>query len=271
MGGRDKVYIVDVKDDLLRRIPTEIKDDAVYRTHFTSFEKGDNAKEFAIQLFREYDRNAKLVITSLLHCALPCIAAGIPVIFLQEENLSYRFSWLEKLIPLYTKDCFEKIDWNPKPIDISFIKKKVFEVDKRRIFSTYEEKNGILDISWFYENRDKHFYVNDSALLLKQFIDDHWKREDEIQYSFWGMTQTSEWLVDYIEENYPNASLAHIYDSYRNVTFRGIVSEKPEVITQRNPNEIVFVTGYGAVNAANEFFHRIHKKEGTYAFCTVPQ
>ena len=76
-----KVFVVDVPDSVL---PKDIKSNAVIATHKHDHDHfGDGwKKQQAQKLLDTYKNEAKLVITSRLHCALPCQAMGIPVIYL---------------------------------------------------------------------------------------------------------------------------------------------------------------------------------------------
>ena len=58
--------------------------------------------------YQEYQDNASLIITSLLHISTPCVAYGIPVI-LARDLISYRFSWLDKLLPIYSENDYEGV------------------------------------------------------------------------------------------------------------------------------------------------------------------
>jgi len=104
--------------------------------------------KMAKKLLSLYRNEAKLVITTRLHCALPCLAMGIPLLFFGNEN-DYRISIIKdlqvpiykappkrkgflKLRPIYNlyKNIFaflyyRKIDWNPKSYDIEAEKKKL--------------------------------------------------------------------------------------------------------------------------------------------------
>ena len=73
-----------------------------------------------------YRSRAKLIITTLLHCALPAIAMGIPVVVFYPLNDKEahnsdreRFSSLEELVRVHRFDEIENINWKPEPIDIS--------------------------------------------------------------------------------------------------------------------------------------------------------
>ena len=56
--------------------------------------------EIAEDLLRRYAR-AKFVITSRIHCALPCLALGTPVVFINSFQDKSNLSRLEGLIDLF--------------------------------------------------------------------------------------------------------------------------------------------------------------------------
>lgn len=239
-GKHEKVYIVDVDSNLMNTIPAELKEGAEFRTHIRTAGL-DDPKAAALKQYNEYIDNAGLVITSLLHCAVPCMAAGIPVVFLK-SHFSFRFSWLDKLLPIYTPDNANSIDWNPKDLDIRDHQRRVLELTVDRLEKEYHKYEGILGLSYYYEDRVRHEYINDTCKSIADYINQNWtEREKAYKYSIWCMTERAEWVVDYISDNYPNAILCHVYDSYRKETFRGIMSEHPEEI-KNHMDETVFVT-----------------------------
>lgn len=72
----------DVKTRLKQLIDPEILSKAEYLTHeYKETENEQTRFERAESLLRKYAR-AQLVITSRIHCALPCLALGTPVIFI---------------------------------------------------------------------------------------------------------------------------------------------------------------------------------------------
>ena len=88
----------------------------------------------AEQLLETYRSRAKLIVTTMLHCALPAIAMGIPVVVfypLNDETAHAsdreRFSSLEGLVRVHRFEEIESVDWNPKPIDVSEIKLKILD------------------------------------------------------------------------------------------------------------------------------------------------
>jgi hypothetical protein len=74
------------------------------------------------------------MITTLLHCALPAIAMGIPVVvFFPINNEAAhasdreRFSSLEGLVRVHRLEEIESVDWDPQPVDVSEIKLRIFD------------------------------------------------------------------------------------------------------------------------------------------------
>ena len=95
----NKIYMVDVlykfgsrrrrwkdrirKKWLLKRIiPPEILEKAIYMRQVVSKRTTEDEKFIIAEQALEKYATAKLVITSRIHCALPCIALGTPVIFI---------------------------------------------------------------------------------------------------------------------------------------------------------------------------------------------
>ncbi len=96
-----KVFLVDV-DPAMVPIPEPLRRDTETVSHLLSFPYPDELKvEVSRYLLDRYRNDARLVITSRIHCAMPCIAMGIPVVFFGKPNDS-RISPLEDLgLPIY--------------------------------------------------------------------------------------------------------------------------------------------------------------------------
>lgn len=259
-----KVFIVDVPDELIPHIPAEIRNEAVYYTHMHN-NLCENPKELMKKYYETYKNEARLIVTSLLHCSVPCMAAGIPVV-MAKTHISYRFAWLEKLLKLYDEDDFDKIDWNPTPVIYEEHKNRLLNLTVRRLREAYDKYSEIADISYFYEMRDKKTYYVDAFASIKQFIDHTFTDKEKIyKYSIWGLTQISSHAVRYIEEKYPNAELINVYDTFRELTFEGKRSQSPENI-RKNQEDYILVTTNGAKNNALKLFNELGKDRSSYAF-----
>lgn len=247
-GSFDKVIMVDAPTGIEKFIPDNLKSKLVYRTHMHENLKAD-PKELMIEYYKEYKESACLIITSLLHCSVPCIAAGIPVILAKgDKAVSYRFSWLEKLIHIYTLDEFDQINWNAQPIMYDEHKQRVEALTIKRLQDTFEKYYEILDLSYFYEMRQRKEYINDACKEIIDFIDTNWKDVNkEYKYAIWGLTQVGEYIYSYIQEKYKNAELCHVYDTYKQEKMCGLVSQHPQNIPNFK-DELIIVATNGAIN-----------------------
>lgn len=95
----------------------------------------------ASELLEQYRQRARLVVTSKIHCAMPCIAMGIPVVFLYDEKRrdDYRVHLIEELIgihyirrkgllaPLLNRWRGRSINWSPLAPDIETLKQEITE------------------------------------------------------------------------------------------------------------------------------------------------
>lgn len=84
----------------------------------TNVQRAEQRLKSAQTLLNEF-ASARLVITSKLHCAMPCVAMGTPVVMLHPDLDDPRFAGLTKVLgirnPLQTSDA---ANWNPEPRDI---------------------------------------------------------------------------------------------------------------------------------------------------------
>lgn len=162
-----KVFLVDVKDEVKKYIPKNILENAVEVTHEFSRDKNNPNKEerekfekrTAEDTLNMYRDEAKLIITSRLHCALPCTAMGIPVIVCRDMR-EHRFEGVDKLLNYYTPDEYDKIDWNPTVPDIEELKVKLLDLTIHMIQEKYEKYHRLCDISSFYEDKPYNMYYS---------------------------------------------------------------------------------------------------------------
>lgn len=130
----DTIYFVDIYDNYLKSIPKEffkkyerITQRGCDKGFMDSYYIGTSEQyyfEKSLQIFEKYSKNAKLVITTCLHCAAPCIAMGIPVILFCFNDDKTRYSALNGIIPIYTLDDLKNghVNWNPKLVNIENLK-----------------------------------------------------------------------------------------------------------------------------------------------------
>lgn len=158
--NRHRVFLVDAYAKVEKYMPENLLAKAERITHDIPVDTSKSREEIiddcenkARKLYALYRDEAALVITSRLHCAVPCIAMGIPTIVVK-DSFDERFGWLEKLIHLYTVDEFDQIDWNPQPIDLENHKKRVMLLAISMI-KRQPDREMLEDLHQFYMNRNR--------------------------------------------------------------------------------------------------------------------
>lgn len=168
---QNKILIIDAPKDIDKYIPSELIGEIEYHTnlfHITRTEgpnymtsnESKESYEQAKKLLNYCRDNAKLIITSRLHIASPCMAMGIPVI-LVKEDFDGRFAWIEKYLPLYSKERWNEINWYPKPVEYEKEKLWIKGILKKKIDEAYDEYNEIYSLSEYFEEREDRvlFYL----------------------------------------------------------------------------------------------------------------
>jgi polysaccharide pyruvyl transferase len=137
-------------------IPDAIRRDAIEVTHETqAFLSPEGKRQVARELLDLYRTRASLVITSRLHCALPCVAMGIPVMYFGDRRdprlgplkavgveihrlprrppvwRRWRARWPFR--PLWIWWAGRKISWSPAPVDVADVKARLEGEVRRRI------------------------------------------------------------------------------------------------------------------------------------------
>jgi hypothetical protein len=111
----DEIVLSDVPREIAQLAPRDVRHRLVTVTHIN---REHNRFQAAAALLDLYSR-ARLVITSRLHCALPCLAFGTPVVFLRESFTDARFAGLLEFLPrMSTQDVLAKrarIPWSDGP------------------------------------------------------------------------------------------------------------------------------------------------------------
>ena len=87
----------------------------------------------ADELLHSY-RTARLVVTSRLHCAIPCAAFGTPFIFFLPWTNDTRFSGLEKILrPVNPFSERVRIPWDLEPVNIDGVRQVMAEICRRAV------------------------------------------------------------------------------------------------------------------------------------------
>jgi Macrocin-O-methyltransferase (TylF)/Polysaccharide pyruvyl transferase len=94
----DYVCAVDLPSRLLERMRVITRSRLVLRTHSRSAGGAHGMRAFLVRRWLSLYAQAKCVVTTRLHCALPCLAFGTPVLLVTAARDSYRFSGWARLL-----------------------------------------------------------------------------------------------------------------------------------------------------------------------------
>ena len=254
--GKNRVFCVDVPEDFKRYIPENILKECEFISHsFYANELENGPESKAKELYEMYVNKGKLIITTRLHAALPCLAAGIPVILLK-DNYSFRFAGIDKLIHIYTKDEYNNIDWEPQPALYEEIKKEMIQLAARRLKETYDKYKHIYSISEYFESREEKAYYVDFYDNTIEFIDNKYDPNDEFEYVLWGVTQTADLIHRYINANYKRAKLVAVIDRDKRLDFYGVKTCTSDYVCN-NVDKLYFVCTGAAIQESMKVFNEL--------------
>lgn len=103
---RDYVCAVDVSDAVIARIQQRHKSPIVRLSHTDSLTIDASERFLSAERLLDVYEKAACVVTTRLHCALPCLALGTPVLFLDDQPDTYRFEGLRELVNSGTSQLF---------------------------------------------------------------------------------------------------------------------------------------------------------------------
>lgn len=270
--GGDTAYFVEAPKGLEKHVPEKLKKKNKFIKHQVIvtedvFYGREGGLEWAKDILDEYIKNASMVITSRLHCALPCMAVGIPVI-LAKEYFAYPFDLQRKFLPFYSYKDFGNIDWEPQKVDIEQYKKVALECARKRLLGENAEDEMAklhAEYSFLYkggyveEKMEMEVFVNKIKKLYKE--------NDSFNYALWGISDNAEWIYNYIKTNYPQAKLVKVIDNLRPLEFHGIIAEKAETLSKKDDFLVIATTINVSVDAI-PFFRRIGKNTDQYICVT---
>lgn len=229
-----KVFLVDVPDELLAHIPEPLMAGAERLSHMYPYQtapadqaEADRLDTLARQHCQRYADEAALVVTSRLHCAAPCIAMGIPTIVVA-HNISDRFAWLDRYVPIYTQDTFADIDWFPAVPELEETKQAIRIAAVQQIEDTRRRWAPLAEISAFYEQRQRSQYNNLMMRALHRLLPGD---SSSIRFAFWGATTHGVRLSRTLRELRPGSELVLVIDEYvQTESFCGVPVMRSDVL-----------------------------------------
>lgn len=251
---KEQIFCVDISEKLSAKIPSEIKKDCVSITNMCYVKDLDKAsEEKEREIYNMLIDQAKMVITARMHVALPCMAAGIPVVF-AKDLFSFRFSGIDRIAKIYSEEEYDSIDWNPQPISYEDIKEKMINLAISRIYNRVEEYSGLIsDLNMCLMDRRIREGKIEFAYYTEKYIENRFSYDSHFDYIIWAVTQTAEIVWHLLETKWKNARLAAVVDRGKKVDFHGKMSESKEVILE-NRNAVVFVCSGAAIGEAKQYF-----------------
>jgi hypothetical protein len=128
-----EVFVVSRDRALLERLPNDLGP-YHFVSHYSGMDDFTRNLDLARGLLETYRTRAKLIVTSMLHCALPAIAMGIPVIVIYPPNSEAggvsdkeRFSSLSDIVRVFELSEINLIDWRGYCPDVSNIKLRLVD------------------------------------------------------------------------------------------------------------------------------------------------
>ena len=129
----DTVVVASRDREIIDVLPPEYRNNHLYVNHYMVRNAFPEYLTEAKDLLAFYRTRARLVITTFLHCALPCIAMGIPVIAflprlqydLQKASDAERFSGLMQIASVHRFGDTAHVDWSPRPLDVEGLKETI--------------------------------------------------------------------------------------------------------------------------------------------------
>lgn len=140
--NRNKIVISSKTNirNIRRVIPRSLLKNSISVSHYVKKNKKSNdafKRQYAKEILDLY-RDAKLVITTFLHAALPCIGMGVPVVVLKplrgkkilKNSDDERFSGIKDLTKIYSLNSPRNINWEPEVVDCTEQKDKLIRTIK---------------------------------------------------------------------------------------------------------------------------------------------
>ncbi len=258
----NKIFLVDLPESFLKYLPTEIAEspNVIRISHLVNPKLSpDNYLKMAEEYLNNYKINAKLVITSRLHCASPCMAMGIPVVFIT-DNRSGRLGWIDKLLPVYTPSKWSGVKYDVAPADFESTKKKMISFAKKRLREVYDKYTDIADVDAFWKERPVFKYNN--------FIEDTFYREcpdlgNEFEFIIWGLGSVGHAIYNFLINRFPESKLVCAVDRFLDGDFYGVEISRPDNILL-HPQAFIFAathTGKADVDAFMDKHNKIYGRD----------
>ena len=144
------------------------------------------------------------------------------------HNISDRFAWLDRYVPIYTQDTFADIDWFPAVPELEETKQAIRIAAVQQIEDTRRRWAPLAEISAFYEQRQRSQYNNLMMRALHRLLPGD---SSSIRFAFWGATTHGVRLSRALRELRPGSELVLVIDEYvQTESFCGVPVMRSDVL-----------------------------------------
>ncbi len=261
----DKIYLLDAPGDVMKIMPPEIKNEAITLSNILRFENPGNSNRISIEdTYAEHRKGeeriallrdtARLVITSKLHVASPCLAMGIPVI-LAKNHFGDRFGFIDRLVPTYTPEHYSEIDWDPKPVDFEEDKAKIKQV----FFDKVRETVSRIELEKMWESKTPIYnidYNTATSIAVKKIP----FPVGNFRYAVWGIILSAAYyLNEAMKEYIPNGKLVAGIDIAAEGTYCDTEIIKPVHINELPEDVVIIVAAPSAQESAKQMLLELNR------------
>lgn len=254
----DKIYLLDVPADIMGIMPQEIKEEGIILTNIERYKNPGNSNRISVaDAYEEHRKGeeritllrdtARLVVTSKLHVAAPCLAMGIPVI-LAKNHFGERFGFIDRMIPTYTSAHYSEINWNPVPVDIEEEKEKIKEI----FFNKVRTAASRVELEKMWADK-KPIYQIDYNTATSCAVEKIPFPQNKFKYAVWGVVLSAAfYLEEAMRKQVPQAELIAGIDIAVQGEYCGVEIIKPEEIGNLSIETVIIVAAPSAQKQAKD-------------------
>lgn len=250
----NKYYFVDVAERFLKLVPDKIlKDSVITSQNIMVDDMSDSvmydSKKIALNRLKEYQEQAKMVITSKLHCMTPCVAMGIPTIAVG-DNFSYRYSYIDKFVESYSLEEFKNYNWKyiSEYDELDKVKQLQIEIG-RYIFQGEYNLDLINELDSLLMKRNRWNYLQKMHKDIECIVENTPSKKVII----WGASSGGYTVSNCIKKDFPELNIVEIVDTYAEGIFAGKIIIRPEEAIRKHSDVPVIICTLSGMESAKKY------------------
>ena len=255
----NKIYFIDIDNSLESYIPKGIRELGIKLSNVIRYNNPGIATRISVEetykVHMEAEKRidllrdtAKLVVTSRLHIASPCLAMGIPVI-LAKKHFGDRFGFIDCFLPTYTPEKYNDIDWSPSPINFEEEKAKI----KNLFFSKVVEATNRIELDKVWHIKKPIYKLSSETAVAIAIKNNLPMFNPNIKYAVWGtVLDVAFYLEEAMNKLLPHSTLVAGIDIASTNTFCGVPTIHPDNIKNLDNNVVIMVAAPSAQESAKK-------------------